>query len=82
MNGSRPPPPILQVEQLTKKFGDVVALDHVNLNVRQGEIQCLLGENGAGKTTLAECLFGLYRADQGIIRFEGKTLHITSSTTP
>jgi len=71
-------PVFLQVEALTKAFGNVVANDHVNLDVRRGEIHCLLGENGAGKTTLAECLFGYYRPDSGTIRVRGQALRLSS----
>ena len=46
----------LQIENLTKRFGTVVANDQVKFNVLRGEIHCLFGENGAGKSTLAECI--------------------------
>jgi general nucleoside transport system ATP-binding protein len=69
---------LLEIENLTKRFGDVVANDRVSLTVRRGEVHCLLGENGAGKSTLAECLFGYFRPDSGTIRFKGKTLQSKS----
>ncbi len=53
------------VEKVTKKYGDVTALDDVSLNVREGEIFGLLGPNGAGKTTLMEIMVGLRRPDSG-----------------
>ena len=50
---------------MTKRFGDVVAVNSVSFEVRRGEIHCLLGENGAGKSTLSNCLYGFYRPDEG-----------------
>jgi ABC-type uncharacterized transport system ATPase subunit len=70
--------PLLQVEGLTKRFGQVVANEGVPLDVRRGEIHCLLGENGAGKTTLAECLYGFYRPDSGRITFKGQSVRLES----
>ena len=48
----------LQIENLTKRFGTVIANDRVTFDVRRGEIHCLFGENGAGKSNLAECIYG------------------------
>jgi ABC-type uncharacterized transport system ATPase subunit len=70
--------PLLQVEGLTKRFGSVVANDDISLEVRRGEIHCLLGENGAGKSTLAECLYGFYRPDSGQITLNGQPVRLTS----
>ena len=53
---------------ITKKFGDFYANKDINLQVKKGEIHCLLGENGAGKTTLMNVLFGLYKPETGTIR--------------
>jgi ABC-type uncharacterized transport system ATPase subunit len=69
---------ILQTRALTKRFGSVLANDQISLDVRKGEIHCLLGENGAGKTTLAECLYGFYQPDAGEIRFKGEPVEIDS----
>ena len=65
-------PPHLQVEHLTKTFGELVALSDVSLTVRRGEVLGLIGPNGAGKTTLFECLAGVLPADKGAIRIEGQ----------
>ncbi|MDE0303845.1 MAG: ABC transporter ATP-binding protein [Albidovulum sp.] len=61
----------LKVERITKRFGDVVAVDSASFDVRRGEIHCLLGENGAGKSTLSQCLYGFYRPDAGKIHLNG-----------
>ncbi len=61
---------------ITKKFGETVANDSVNLSVQRGEIHCILGENGAGKTTLMNVLFGLYGHDQGKISIKGREVDI------
>jgi ABC-type uncharacterized transport system ATPase subunit len=69
---------IIQTRNLTKKFENVVANDDISLDIRKGEIHCLLGENGAGKTTLAECLFGYYQLDSGEINYKGKQVIFSS----
>ena len=69
---------VLRVEGLTKRFPQVVANDNVSLDVRRGEIHCLLGENGAGKTTLAECIYGFYRPDGGRLSFLGRPVRLSS----
>jgi ABC-type uncharacterized transport system ATPase subunit len=70
--------PLLKVEELTKRFGPVVANDAVSLEVQRGEIHCLLGENGAGKSTLAECIYGFYKPDSGSIYFEGEVANLAT----
>ena len=69
---------LLRVENLTKRFPQVLAVDCVSLDVRRGEIHCLLGENGAGKSTLAECIYGYFRPDSGEIYFKGQLIESTS----
>lgn len=64
--------PIVQMSGITKRFPGVVALDHINFDVRPGEVHVLLGENGAGKSTLMKVLSGVYTPDEGTIRLEGR----------
>lgn len=64
----------VEMKNITKRFGKFTANDHVNLQVKKGEIHCLVGENGAGKTTLMNILFGLYKADEGEILIDEKKI--------
>ena len=66
-------PAVLRLEGVTKRFGELVANDAIDLELRQGEIVALLGENGAGKTTLMNILFGHYVADDGRIEVADAT---------
>lgn len=66
------------LQSLTKRFGDVVANDNIDLVLRQGEILALLGENGSGKTTLMNMLAGLYQPDSGKIFIDGESVVIRS----
>ncbi|MCR9108547.1 ABC transporter ATP-binding protein [Marivita sp. XM-24bin2] len=65
---------VLELSNITKRFGALTANEDVSLSLAQGEILALLGENGAGKTTLMNILFGHYEADEGEVRVFGETL--------
>jgi len=69
--------PILKVTNLTKKFGNLVAVNRASFEVNRGEIVGLVGPNGAGKTTLFNAISGLYRPEEGTIFFKG--MNITKS---
>ncbi|HEX2979704.1 MAG TPA: ABC transporter ATP-binding protein [Anaerolineaceae bacterium] len=68
----------VEMKNITKRFGTLVASDHVTFQLRQGEIHALLGENGAGKTTLMRILYGLYQADEGEVLVNGTPVKINS----
>ena len=67
---------IIEMLGITKRFPGIVANDHINLQLKRGEIHALLGENGAGKSTLMSELFGLYQPDEGEIRKNGVRVEI------
>ena len=69
---------ILTMKGIDKSFPGVHALDHVDLEVRKGEVHALMGENGAGKSTLMKVLTGIYSKDEGTITFEGKEVEFTN----
>ena len=58
---------VLEMENISKEFPGVKALDNVQLKLRPGTVHALMGENGAGKSTLMKCLFGIYEKDSGKI---------------
>jgi branched-chain amino acid transport system ATP-binding protein len=66
--------PLLELDNATIKFGGVIALNNVNLEVNEGEICALIGPNGAGKTTVFNVVTGVYPVTSGVIRFKGESL--------
>ena len=77
---SLPPPneSAIELKNITKRFGHVVANSDVNLKVRTGTIHGIVGENGAGKSTLMNILFGLYKPDSGMIFLNGQAADVNS----
>ena len=71
------PAPAVSVRGITKRYGDVVACDNIDLDLRPGEVQGVLGENGAGKSTLMKILIGLVGPDQGHVEVRGRRESIT-----
>lgn len=69
---------ILTMKGIDKSFPGVHALDHVDLEVRRGEVHALMGENGAGKSTLMKVLTGIYTKDEGTITYEGKEIEFSN----
>ncbi len=75
--GAQPVPattPVLEARDVSKYFGRVIALEHVSLSVRPGEVNCLLGDNGAGKSTLIKILSGVYRPDSRQLVMDGEPI--------
>jgi ABC-type sugar transport system ATPase subunit len=70
--------PILQVKELYKRFGGLVAVDHVSLDIYPGEVVGLLGDNGAGKSTLIKMVSGAYKPDGGQILLNGEVVSFTA----
>ena len=65
---------MIRIENLVKRYGDIVALDHFNLDVKEGEIFGLLGPNGSGKTTAINCMLALLKFDRGSIKILGEEM--------
>ncbi len=70
--------PILQVKELYKRFGGLVAVDHVSLDIHPGEVVGLLGDNGAGKSTLIKMISGAYKPDGGQILLNGEAVSFST----
>jgi len=70
--------PLLEVRNISKYFGSVIALKDVSCFVRSGEVTCLLGDNGAGKSTLIKALSGVHKPDEGVYLFEGEEMEFDS----
>ncbi len=70
--------PILEVQNISKFFGSVIALKDVSMFVRPGEVTCLLGDNGAGKSTLIKVLSGVHKPDEGVYRYQGEEVNFSS----
>jgi ABC-type sugar transport system ATPase subunit len=69
---------MLQLSGLTKRFGGLTAVDHVDLQIHAGEVVGLVGDNGAGKSTLIKMISGVYHPDEGTIQFHGKEVRMGS----
>jgi simple sugar transport system ATP-binding protein len=70
--------PLIQGDRLGKHFGNVLALRDISLEVRPGEVLCVLGDNGAGKSTLIKILSGVFRPDEGRYVVEGEEVNFSS----
>lgn len=70
--------PILEVKNITKRFGGLVAVDRMNMKIYPGEVVGILGDNGAGKSTLIKVISGVYHAELGEIFFNNKRVHIAN----
>ena len=68
----------IEMLNITKRFPGIIANDNVTLQLKAGEIHALLVENGAGKSTLMSVLFGLYQAEEGVIKKNGKIVKINN----
>ncbi|MET4693062.1 high-affinity branched-chain amino acid ABC transporter ATP-binding protein LivG [Endozoicomonas lisbonensis] len=66
---------LLEADDLSMRFGGLLAVDQVALKVRPGEIVSIIGPNGAGKTTVFNCLTGFYKPTGGVVQFKGKAIH-------
>src|SRR4026207_158753 len=69
---------MIELRQITKRFGDVLANDHVDIVVKPGTIHAIVGENGAGKSTAMRIAYGFYTADSGEILIDGQARTIAT----
>lgn len=69
---------MIEIENLVKRYGETLALDHLNLKIQQGEVFGLLGPNGSGKTTAINCMLALLKYDKGSVRIFGEEMHSDS----
>ncbi len=74
--------PLIELKSISKYFGKVIALKDVSLDVRRGEVMCLLGDNGAGKSTLIKCLSGVHQPNEGKIYVDGQETLFESPRDP
>ena len=79
MSGPDDGVPVLELRGITKRFPGILANDHIDLDLKRGEVHALLGENGAGKSTLMNVLYGLYHPDEGEILINGKPITLGST---
>ena len=70
--------PTIEIRNLSKFFGNIIALKDVSFEVYKGEVTALLGDNGAGKSTLIKTLSGVYRRDEGEILIDGQVVNFSS----
>ena len=70
--------PLIDVQNISRYFGSVIALKDISMKVNAGEVMCLLGDNGAGKSTLIKILSGVHQQSEGRYMVEGKEVHFTS----
>lgn len=75
-----PHAPVLELNNIRKTFGGIVAIEDFSLDVRSGEIVALVGDNGAGKSTLIKIISGVHAPSSGDIRIDGQPVHMTSAT--
>ncbi len=73
-----PSAPLIELRNVSKFFGNVVALRDISMTVYPGEVMCLLGDNGAGKSTLIKCLSGVHAPDEGELLVDGRPVRFTS----
>ena len=71
------PAPLVEMRDIEKHFGSVIALSGVSVTVNAGEVQCLLGDNGAGKSTFIKTMAGVHKPTRGQMLIDGKPVHFS-----